>query len=68
MNLASMSNLSHIDDINTVKPKEVKYVLRNPKFDFIANNNYPTIFGSIGVMTDNKKRHPIIEYIKYRLF
>lgn len=43
--------------ISTISnPKSLKYkkVYRDPQFDQIADNNYSTIIGSIGVFTPNK--------------
>ncbi len=55
MDLTNLNRLSDLDKIENNEPKAFKQVLRNPKFDFIADNNYPTIMGSIGIMTDDKK-------------
>lgn len=36
----------------TLSLKEVSKVARDPKFDFIADNNYPTVFGDIQRVSD----------------
>lgn len=53
-NLRSLDN-SNISDVKNNKTKSIKYVIRNPKFDFIADNNFPTVIGSFGVTTDDNK-------------
>ena len=43
--------LKNIDDVNEASknvPKKITKVARDPKFDNIADNNYPTVIGSIG--------------------
>lgn len=41
-------SLEDVDAIRNVKPKEIHKVARDPKFDFIADNSFPTVIGSIG--------------------
>jgi hypothetical protein len=56
MDLSMLKDLNN-DNINNVKNnklKDIKYVIRNPKFDDIADNKYSTIIGSFGVTSDNK--------------
>lgn len=43
-----------ISTISNPKSLKFKKVYRDPQFDQIANNNYSTIVGSIGVSTPNK--------------
>lgn len=38
-----------IDDINNTEAKEISYVARDPKFDYIADNKFPTVIGTIGI-------------------
>lgn len=43
--------LKDIDNVNEASknvPKNIKKVARDPKFDKIADNKYPTVIGSIG--------------------
>lgn len=51
------SDLSHVKDIkdleNFEKPdlSTIKKVARDPEFDYLADNNYPTIIGWVGTVT-----------------
>lgn len=38
----------NIDSISRIKLRDIKKVIRNPEFDHIADNNFPTVIGSIG--------------------
>jgi hypothetical protein len=38
----------NIDSISRIKLRDIKKVIRNPAFDHIADNNFPTVIGSIG--------------------
>jgi hypothetical protein len=55
MDLDNLKDIKQIDDINKVEMKKIDKVARDPKFDDIADNNYPTIIGSIGTFTPNKE-------------
>lgn len=55
MDLDNLKDIKHIDDINKTEMKKIYKVARDPKFDDIADNNYPTIIGSIGTFTPNKE-------------
>lgn len=55
MDLDNLKDIKHIDDINKTEMKKIDKVARDPKFDDIADNNYPTIIGSIGTFTPNKE-------------
>lgn len=37
-----------IKKLSKAKTKQIKKVVRDPEFDFLADNNYPTVIGSIG--------------------
>ncbi len=55
MDLDNIEDIKNIDDINKTEMKEIKKVARDPKFDNIADNSFPTIIGSIGTVTQNKE-------------
>lgn len=55
MDLDNLKDIKHVDDINKAEMKKIDKVARDPKFDNIADNNYPTIIGSIGTMTNNNE-------------
>jgi len=38
-------------DISHLKAKRIDRVARDPRFDKIADNNYPTVIGTIGIFT-----------------
>ena len=41
---------NNLSEINKIKLKEINKVVRDPKFDHIADNNYPTVIGVIGIL------------------
>jgi hypothetical protein len=41
------------EDFEKMELKKIDKVARDPKFDYIADNNYPTIIGTIGVFEPN---------------
>jgi len=43
-----ITQVKDADEINRLQLKDIKKVLRDPKFDYIANNNFPTVIGAIG--------------------
>jgi len=51
MDIDNLKDIKHIDDINKADMKKIDKVARDPKFDNIADNKYPTIIGSIGTFT-----------------
>ncbi|HEX7846127.1 MAG TPA: hypothetical protein VF476_10040 [Chitinophagaceae bacterium] len=53
MDLEKLKDIKHIDEVNNRPSKEIDKVARDPKFDDIADNNYPTIIGSIGNATQS---------------
>ncbi|MCF8428415.1 MAG: hypothetical protein K9I36_16900 [Bacteroidia bacterium] len=55
MDLNNLKDIKHVDDVNKVEMKKINKVARDPKFDNIADNNYPTIIGSIGTLTMNNE-------------
>ncbi len=55
MDIKDLEGVKNIDDIKSEPSKKITKVARDPKFDFIADNNYPTIIGVIGVASDDKK-------------
>lgn len=55
MDMESIKDIKHVDDLDKMESKKIDKVARDPKFDYIANNDYPTIIGSIGTMTKNNE-------------
>ncbi len=55
LDLDKLENIKNIDDINKIQHKNIDKVARDPKFDHIADNNYPTIIGTIGTITSNQE-------------
>jgi len=51
MDLDNLEDTIHINDINKAEMKKIDKVARDSKFDYIADNTYPTIIGAIGIMT-----------------
>lgn len=51
----NLENIKDIEDINNIPAKDIKKVARDPKFDYLADNNYPTVIGSIGTMAKNQQ-------------
>jgi hypothetical protein len=47
-----IKNMKNVDELNDVEiRKDIELVARDPKFDYLAINNYPTVIGYIGVVT-----------------
>ena len=42
--------IDHVDQVEQYDLKEFSEVARDPAFDYIADNNYPTVIGSIGIL------------------
>lgn len=55
MDMESIKNIKHIDEFDKMESKKIKKVARDPKFDYLADNDYPTIIGSIVIMTKNNE-------------
>jgi hypothetical protein len=51
MNSDSSNKMNHVDDYNNFKYKKISKVARDPNFDYIADNQYPTIIGCIGTVS-----------------
>jgi hypothetical protein len=49
-----LADIKNIDDVNKIEVKKINKVARDPEFDAIADNNYPTIIGTLGTVTENK--------------
>jgi hypothetical protein len=47
----SSNKMNHVDDYNNFKYKKISKVARDPNFDYLADNQYPTIIGSIGTLS-----------------
>lgn len=54
MNLDSIEHITHIDQIERIQLKRPKKVVRDPEFNMIGDNNFPTVIGSIGKLTTNQ--------------
>ncbi|MDB5255838.1 MAG: hypothetical protein JWM14_533 [Chitinophagaceae bacterium] len=50
INLDNLENLS-ATDITDLKLKKIDKVARDPEFDYLADNHYPTVIGSIGAFS-----------------
>jgi hypothetical protein len=52
MDAKSLQNIDHIDDItqSSSKTTTITKVVRDPNFDHIANNTFPTVIGVIGIL------------------
>lgn len=55
MDSDNIKDFKNVDDINKAEMKKIDKVARDPKFDYIADNNYPTIIGAIGTTTSKKE-------------
>jgi hypothetical protein len=40
-----------VEKLKNLQPKQISKVVRNEKYDYIADNNFPTVIGSIGILT-----------------
>jgi hypothetical protein len=54
MDPEGLKGIKHVDDINKIEMKKIDKVARVPEFDYIADNNYPTIIGVIGTVSPGK--------------
>jgi hypothetical protein len=48
MDSEKLTDMNNVNEASKAAPKKIMKVARDPKFDRIANNNYPTVIGSIG--------------------
>jgi len=55
MDLDNLKDVKDISDINKADLKKIDKVARDPKFDNIADNNYPAIIGTIGTFVPNNE-------------
>lgn len=46
-----LKDLKDIEQIEKIENKKISRVSRDPDFDDIADNNYPTVIGTIGTLT-----------------
>lgn len=49
-----LADIKNVDDVNKIELTEINKVARDPEFDAIADNTYPTVIGTLGKMTQNK--------------
>lgn len=54
INSDDLENVKHVDDVNKIQVSKISKVARDPEFDAIADNSYPTIIGTLGIVTQNK--------------
>lgn len=54
-NKINMSSLNgkNVSETEKIKLKKINKVARDNDFDYLADNNYPTVIGSIGKTSDN---------------
>jgi hypothetical protein len=63
----AISRLSHMDadhlekiingnSIDTSSLKKITKVIRDPKFDYLADNHFPTVIGIIGAIKANEEK------------
>jgi hypothetical protein len=55
IDLENLKDIDHVDDISKIEANKIDKVARDPKFDNIADNNYPTVIGIIGTFSQNEK-------------
>lgn len=53
LKLDSTTSGKKIEELEISPLDTLKKVIRNPKFDYIADNNFPTVIGTIGKTTPN---------------
>lgn len=42
--------------IDQMKLQKINKVVRDPKFDYIADNDYPTVIGTVGTVTEKEEK------------
>jgi hypothetical protein len=52
--LEKIDSIEHVDDIEKIQNPKINKVARDPRYDDIADNNYPTVIGTIGIMTNTQ--------------
>ncbi|MFZ6052526.1 hypothetical protein [Halocola ammonii] len=51
--MQNFGDFESVEDLENAEEVEIDKVARDPKFDQIADNDYPTVIGSIGKTTKN---------------
>lgn len=51
----NLTKIKHVDDLSKIEVKKINKVARDPKFDDIADNNFPTVIGVIGTTTQKEE-------------
>lgn len=51
MDMESIKDIKHVEDLDKMESKNINKVARDPKFDYVSDNDYSTIIGSIGTTT-----------------
>ncbi len=51
MNPEHLKDIEKINEAQLSVPKKITKVARDPQFDVIADNHYPTVIGAIGTLT-----------------
>lgn len=66
MDLEDLQNLKNTDKIQNANPKARNKVYRDPRFDYIADNNFPTVVGIIGLKNEKGeiRQNELIEKLK----
>jgi hypothetical protein len=52
MDSEKLKNMDDVYEASKKAPKKIMKVVRDPKFDNIADNKYPTVIGSIGTFSN----------------
>jgi len=55
MDPEKLKDIKNVDDISKIALKKIDKVVRDPKFDYLADNHYPTVIGMIGTSTPGKQ-------------
>ena len=53
MDLDKMKEIKHVDDLKNIDSKQIAKVARDPEYDYIAKNDFPTVIGVIGISPNN---------------
>jgi len=56
MDSEKLKDVKHIGDIDAFQLKKINKVVGDPAFDYLEDNNYPTVIGTIGTMTNGKMK------------
>lgn len=48
--------IKHVKDFDNIQAPKIDKVARDPRYDYIANNKFPTVKGSVGTVTDTPEQ------------